>query len=87
MTVNTTEAQAAARARWPRTVPLTTQISKHTTTRPEMPVVRRWVNSMMVLTLGETCMTVSLQSGQWLPQPSPEPVARTSVPHKMVATK
>jgi len=42
---------------------------------------------MMVSTRGACCITVPLQSGQWLPQPAPEPVARTSVPQRMTAMK
>jgi len=29
----------------------------------------------------ECCVTVALHNGQWLPQPAPEPVARTNAPH------
>ena len=47
----------------------------------------RCVNSIIVSTLAERCITVPLQSGQWLPQPAPEPVARTSVPHRITAMK
>src|SRR6185295_13050711 len=41
----------------------------------------RWVNSMMVAMVGDTGVTWPLHSGQWLPQPAPEPVARTKAPH------
>ena len=47
----------------------------------------RCVNSIMVSMRGECCMTVPLHSGQWSPQPAPEPVARTSPPHRMTAMK
>jgi hypothetical protein len=30
-------------------------------------------------------MTSPLQSGQWLPHPAPDPVARTNAPHAMTA--
>jgi hypothetical protein len=52
-----------------------------------MPLVMRCVNSMMVSMLGECCITVPLHSGQWSPQPSPEPVARTMVPQRITAMK
>jgi len=41
--------------------------------------VTRWVNSMSVFDVGERWITTPLHSGQWLPQPAPEPVARTNV--------
>lgn len=50
-----------------------------------MPLVTRWVNSMMVFKLGESGTISPLQSGQCLPQPAPDPVARTKAPHKTTA--
>ncbi len=82
-----TEATAAARARWLRTVPAKVHAARPTTAMKERPLVIRWVNSISVLTLAERWITVPLHSGQWLPQPAPEPVARTNVPHKMTAMK
>ena len=43
----------------------------------------RWENSISVSVVGVRGMTSPLQSGQWLPQPAPEPVARTNAPHMM----
>jgi energy-converting hydrogenase Eha subunit F len=42
-----------------------------------MPEVARWVNSMTVWMLLGLGMTSPLQVGQLLPQPAPEPLART----------
>src|SRR5271163_2610396 len=47
------------------------------------PVMALWVNSIRVAICGEVGMTSPLQSGQWLPQPAPEPVARTTAPQRM----
>ena len=57
------------------------QISSSATRARSSPLVRRCVNSMIVEALGECCVTVPLHSGQWFPQPAPEPVARTNAPH------
>ena len=51
-----------------------------------MPLVARWVNSIIVSRAGARGTTSPLQSGQWAPQPAPEPVARTKAPHRMTAT-
>ena len=53
------------------------QITWTSTKRPESPEVIRWVNSMMVAALFERGKTSPLQVGQWLPQPAPDPLART----------
>ncbi len=68
-------------------MPANVHHSRPTTEKNERPLVRRWVNSIIVFTLAECCITVPLHSGQWLPQPAPEPVARTSVPHRITAMK
>jgi hypothetical protein len=47
------------------------------------PLPRRWTNSMTVAWAGSSGRTTPLHSGQWLPQPAPEPVARTNAPHRM----
>ena len=50
------------------------------------PLVTRWMYSMIVAVRGAIGTTSPLQSGQWLPQPAPEPVARTTAPHTITAT-
>jgi len=77
----------AMRAKCPRSVAAQLQSSNATTASSESPLVSRCVNSIRVLTLAACCITVPLQSGQWLPQPAPAPVARTKVPHRITATK
>src|SRR6478752_1683360 len=57
--------------------------SKPSTTKVAPPVMQRCVNSMTVSTRGDRGTTCPLQSGQWFPQPAPEPVARTSPPQSM----
>ena len=54
------------------------------TNKPSKAEIRRCVISIMVLMVGARGTTSPLQSGQWLPQPSPEPVARTTVPARIV---
>ena len=51
--------------------------------RPDM---MRWENSTRVATCSAWGTTWPLHSGQWLPQPAPEPVARTNAPHSAVIT-
>ena len=41
---------------------------------------------MTVSTAGERGKTSPLQSGQWFPHPAPDPVARTSAPHRITRT-
>src|SRR5438067_676992 len=50
------------------------------------PLVRRCVNSMMVSIFGAAGITTPLHSGQWLPQPAPDPLARTYAPHSTTST-
>jgi len=65
-----------AKSRHPQTI--------RTPTRTRLkPEVTRWLNSMMVSSCGARGITSPLQSGQWLPQPAPEPVARTNAPHRI----
>ena len=54
------------------------------TRRPSNAEILRCVISIMVLMVGARGTTSPLQSGQWLPHPSPEPVARTMVPARIV---
>ena len=68
-------------------MPATVHASSATTRKNESPLVMRCVSSIIVSTRAECCITVPLHSGQWSPQPAPEPVARTSPPHKMTAMK
>lgn len=48
-----------------------------------MPLVARCEYSISVPIVGEGGITSPLQVGQWAPQPAPDPVARTTAPHKM----
>ena len=54
-----------------------TAISKPTTASSASPLVARCEYSIKVCADGERGMTSPLQSGQWLPQPAPDPLART----------
>ena len=51
-----------------------------TTARSARPLVTRWANSMASRTDGARGITSPSQSGQWLPQPAPEPETRTRRP-------
>ena len=54
------------------------------TTRTRLnPEVMRCANSMMVSNWGASGTGTPLHSGQWLPQPAPEPLARTNAPQRM----
>ena len=79
------EAQAPPRAGWRAGVARSVQTSSATTKSSASPLVARCENSMIVATLGERGSTSPLQNGQWLPQPAPEPLARTYAPHRMTA--
>lgn len=46
------------------------------------PLIARCVNSMIVCKPAARGTTSPLHSGQWLPQPAPDPLARTYAPHK-----
>ncbi len=79
-------ASAAPRTRWPRGKARHAHTTCTSTASADRPEVTRWNSSMAVL-WPIACGTISpLQVGQWLPQPAPEPVARTSAPHRMTAT-
>ncbi len=45
----------------------------------------RCVNSMTVASAGPRGIATPLQSGQWSPQPAPEPEARTKAPQRMTS--
>ena len=62
--VNTTEAIAAPRARWPRGVREKVQKRSATTEKNESPLVMRCVNSIIVSMRAECWITVPLHSGQ-----------------------
>ena len=47
-----------------------------------MPLVSRWESSMIVAIRGDCGTITPLHSGQWLPHPAPEPVARTIDPQR-----
>jgi len=50
-----------------------------------MPLVTRCVSSITVSMRGSRGRTSPLHSGQWLPHPAPDPLARTNAPHRMTA--
>ena len=54
----------------------------NSTNTPDKALVSRWVNSIRVSMRGARGTTTPLHSGQWLPHPAPEPVARTNAPHR-----
>ena len=62
---------------WGVRVPRSVQTSNATTKSSASPLVARCENSMIVATPGSRGSTSPLQNGQWLPQPAPEPLART----------
>ena len=81
-----TDAPAARRAGWPFGRSRKTHSASASTSSRARPLVARWVNSIMVSRAGARGRTSPLQSGQWAPQPAPEPVARTKAPHRMTTT-
>ncbi len=81
-----TDAPAARRAGWPFGWSRKTHRPSAKTSSSAMPLVARWVNSIIVSRAGARGTTSPLQRGQWAPQPAPEPVARTKAPHRMTAT-
>src|SRR5580658_10280223 len=78
---NANEAQASFRTRWPRGNNLRLQPSSPATASNAPPLMTRCVNSITVEAPASLGITSPLQSGQWLPQPAPEPLARTNTPH------
>ena len=79
---NTAESTAQRRIRWPRGNARKAHTASTATSTRDKPLVSRWVNSMRVSTWAARGNTSPLQSGQWFPQPAPEPVARTYPPHR-----
>src|SRR5450432_17007 len=75
----------AFRTRWPGGKRATLQPASPITASIATPLIARWVNSITVWMRGLCGTTSPLQSGQWLPQPAPEPLARTYAPHKMTS--
>ncbi len=75
--------QLAARAGWPAVNERRQTTTSATPRRTTRPLVTRWDSSMRSATDRAWGMTSPLQSGQWLPQPAPEPVARTKPPQTM----
>src|SRR6476646_1496279 len=61
------------------------QTARQSTAMRAMPLVTRWVSSTRVWRLGDLGTIWPLQRGQWLPQPAPEPLARTYAPQRMTA--
>ena len=50
------------------------------------PDVTRWLNSITVSSAAARGTATPLHSGQWLPHPAPEPVARTNAPQRITRT-
>ena len=59
------------------------QISRASTSTPASPLVIRWLSSISVSMRSGRWKISPLQVGQWLPQPAPDPVARTTAPHRI----
>src|SRR5512144_1276159 len=78
-----TEPAAARRAGCPFGRSRKTQSASSSTRRRAIPLVARWANSITISTPGARGTTSPLHSGQWAPQPAPEPEARTNAPHRI----
>ncbi len=85
-TMNTSEATAALRTGDPLAVPRNTTATRPSAATPASALVIRCPNSMIVLSVGAVGMTSPLHSGQWSPQPAPEPDARTNAPQSTTKT-
>ena len=84
--MKTTPSIAARRTWLPREVSRQAQTPCTNTTNVASSALPRCDHSMIVLVVGSVGMISPLHIGQWLPQPAPEPVARTSAPHKITPT-
>ena len=86
--VNATEATLAARARCPRTVALKVHASNADNREKRNPAgdaMRELDDACR--SSAECCITVPLQSGQWLPHPRPSPSRAPAAPHRITAMK
>jgi len=83
--MNPSAKPAAVRAGWPAGRTSRAQANSPTTKSSASPLVTRWVSSMRVAVVGARGTTAPLHSGQWLPQPAPEPEARTYAPHRITS--
>ena len=84
--ISTPDITAPARAGCPARQVRNVATRSATTASSARPLVARCENSIKVATPAARGTTSPLQSGQWAPQPAPEPVARTYAPHRMTAT-
>ena len=76
-TMKTSEAIPARRAGWPAATVRQIQTASTKTATSARPLESRCENSIIIAVSGARGTTSPLQSGQWAPQPAPEPVART----------
>ncbi len=83
--IRSMEMTAALRAACPLGLVRKAITRRPTTSSSARPLVSRWESSMIVSIRGARGTTSPLQSGQWLPHPAPDPVARTTAPHRMTA--
>jgi len=86
LSMNPRENSAAFRDACPRGRARNAHTARPTTSSKAAPLVRRWENSMIVSIFGARGTITPLHSGQWLPHPAPEPVARTIDPQRMTTT-
>ena len=61
-------------------------MTKRITKTPASVLVILWTNSIVVSILANTGKTSPLHNGQSLPQPAPDPVARTTAPQSITRT-
>ena len=86
MISKTNDVSAIRRTRLPRAKLARLHNQSATTPTSATPLIIRCVNSMMVSMRGATGTTSPLHSGQWLPHPAPDPLARTYAPHSTTST-
>ncbi len=86
VTEKTVVATAALRTAEPFSNSRYDHTSSTTTNGRNTPVDTRCAYSIHVLACWASGMAAPQQSGQWLPQPSPEPLARTKAPHTMTSS-
>ena len=84
-TMNTPAATALRRTSRPGGKTRQAPMTRPATSSRASPLVTRCPSSISVAVLGARGTTSPLQSGQWLPQPAPEPDARTKAPHRITA--
>jgi len=74
---------AEYRGQSPLVVRRQVQTRRTTMSTSDKPLVSRCVNSIKVLDWTDVGRISPLHRGQWLPQPAPDPVARTKAPHRI----